>query len=83
MEPEWTKVSSKPITNAAAATFLRDFLAAPTGAAAASSGPKKSAVANGAAKPGATGRELRKYSKADTAALLRGLEKEVQREREE
>lgn len=78
MDPEWTKLSSKPITNADAATFLTRFLAAPGGAAAASSGPKKSAGADGAAKPGATGRELRKYSKADTATLLTALEKEVQ-----
>lgn len=94
MEPEWTAERSEPVSAAAAATFLRGFLQAPSGATAAA---EAAAAADAAAADGASGggrgaRETRasgassadggahRYTPADTARLLRELEKDAQRQ---
>lgn len=85
MEPEWSATKSEPVSAEAAAAFLRGFLSAPSGAAAAaasaapaSAAPEADAAATGARGASAEG-SARAYTTADTTRLLKALEKDEKR----
>jgi hypothetical protein len=77
MEPEWTATASTAVSDADAASFLRAFLSTPAGAEAAASASTAPAGTGQAGLAPAVGGRPRKYTSADTARLLKALEKDV------
>lgn len=75
MEPEWTRLRARPLSDSEAAAFLREFLSS-QGEAGIGSGDESLGLGNSGVGQKKT--ERKNYSPADTARLLKALEMDLE-----